>query len=63
MGHATLVNKYNIFSLLRVISKMIEEEQRCDAYIESKICLEYIIDRVEIYINKIYMSDILVKQN
>jgi len=38
-----------------------EEEQRREAYIESKMCLEYIIDQVEIDINEIYISDILFK--
>jgi len=42
---------------------MIEEEQKCEAYIESKMCLEYIIDQIEIDINEIYISDILIKQN
>jgi hypothetical protein len=42
---------------------MIEEEQRYEAYTESKMCLEYIIDQVENDINKIYISDILIKQN
>jgi len=27
------------------------------------MCLEYIIDQVEIDINEIYISDILIKQN
>lgn len=63
VSHDILVNKYNILSIPCILSKMIEEEQRCEAYIESKMCLEYIIDQVEIDINEIYISDILIKQN
>lgn len=63
VSHDILVNKYNILSLPCILSKMIEEEQRCEAYIESKMCLEYIIDKVEIDINEIYITDILIKQN
>jgi len=63
VSHDILVNKYNILSIPCILSKMIEKEQRCEAYIESKMCLEYIIDQVEININEIYISDILIKQN
>lgn len=63
VSHDILVNKYNILSIPCILSKMIEEEQRCEAYIESKICLEYIIDQVEIDINEIYLYDIFIKQN
>jgi len=31
------------------------EEQRCEAYIESNICLEYIIHQIKIDINKIHV--------
>lgn len=54
MRHDILVKKYNILFTPYILSKIIEEELRREAYIKCQKWLEYNINQVEIDINEIY---------
>jgi len=42
---------------------MIEKEQQCEAFIESKKCLDFILNEVEKDIDKSFICDVLYLQN
>lgn len=57
------MKKYNILSIPCILTNMIEKEQQCEAFIESKKCLDFILNEVEKDMDKNFICDVLHLQN